>query len=80
MLRLIICPYLLTNLIAVRIEDRILGEIEKTCCGDEWLLCLDVGCTGGQNDDIRNESVTNGKMTLTTRMMMLTVDIITGDC
>lgn len=30
MLRLIICPYLLTNLIAVRIEDRILGEIEKT--------------------------------------------------
>lgn len=48
--------------------------------GDEWLLCLDDGCTGGWNDDIRNESVTNGRMTLTTRMMMLTVDIITGDC
>ena len=48
--------------------------------GDEWLLCLDDGCTGGRNDDIRNESVTNGKMILTTRMMMLSVDIITGDC
>ena len=45
--------------------------------GDEWLLCLDDGCTGGWNDDFRNEI---GKMILTTRMMMLSVDIITGDC
>ena len=58
-----------------------MGETEKTSAvGDKQQLCLNDGCTGGQNDDIRNESVTNGKMTSTTRMMMLTVDIITGDC
>ena len=57
-----------------------MGETEKTSAvGDKWQLCLNDGCTGGQNDDIRNESVTNGKMTSTTRMMMLTVVIITGD-
>ena len=51
----------------------------KSAVGNEWLLCLDDGCTGGWNDDIRNESVMNGKMILTTRMVMLTVVIITGD-